>query len=296
MRGQARTLLHAVAPIASAQHGVITYRQLLSAEVSEDQVRRWVAKGLLHRVHRGVYRLGHLAPSVEATYLAAVLAGGEDVFLAGCAAAHLYAVTRAKSPPTPEVLSARELWIPGIWARRTRGLHPLDVSTYRGIPVTTLPRTIADLAAVLGLDDLAEAAHHADVLHHMRPEAVDAVLARHPTIRGAGKVRLVVCGDAPILLSRLEKDFRTLLRRARLPLARANRPAGAHFVDCRWPEHRLTVELNSYRFHRSRRAWERDQQRQRAAYARGDQFRSYTYGDVTERPEVVLGELRPLLT
>jgi hypothetical protein len=62
------------------------------------------------------------------------------------------------------------------------------------------------------------------------------------------------------------------------------------------PAHRLTVELDSYRFHNTRHAFENDHRREREAYARGDQFRRYTYGDVVVRPEVVLAELQPLLT
>jgi hypothetical protein len=58
------------------------------------------------------------------------------------------------------------------------------------------------------------------------------------------------------------------------------------------PQHKLTVELDSYRYHSTRHAWERE----REAYARGDQFRRFTYGDVTEHAEGVLAELRPLLT
>jgi hypothetical protein len=63
----------------------------------------------------------------------------------------------------------------------------------------------------------------------------------------------------------------------------------------RWPEHPLTVELDSYTYHRSRHAWEQDRRREREAYARGDQFRRYTYGDVYERPAQMLGELAGLL-
>lgn len=66
-------------------------------------------------------------------------------------------------------------------------------------------------------------------------------------------------------------------------------------MDCRWPEHRLTVELDSYRYHHSRHAWELDRRREREARARGDEFRRYTYGDVFEDPRLMLGELRLLL-
>ena len=61
-----------------------------------------------------------------------------------------------------------------------------------------------------------------------------------------------------------------------MALPEANRRRGAHYVDRRWPEYRLTVELDLYRFHRSRRAWEQDRERERAARARGDEFRRYT--------------------
>jgi very-short-patch-repair endonuclease len=71
---------------------------------------------------------------------------------------------------------------------------------------------------------------------------------------------------------------------------------GRHLVDCRWPEFNLTVELDSYRYHGSRLAWERDRHREREAYARGDDLRRYTHGDVFDRPEQVLRELGALLT
>jgi hypothetical protein len=67
-------------------------------------------------------------------------------------------------------------------------------------------------------------------------------------------------------------------------------------VDCRWPEHRLTVELDSYRFHNSRHAWEQDRRREREAHARGDEFRRYTWSNVLEDPRLMLRELRGLLT
>jgi hypothetical protein len=66
-------------------------------------------------------------------------------------------------------------------------------------------------------------------------------------------------------------------------------------VDCRWPAQRLTVELDSYRYHSSRHAWEQDRRREREAHARGDDFRRYTYGDVMERPRLMLAELRVVL-
>ena len=103
-------------------------------------------------------------------------------------------------------------------------------------------------------------------------------------------------GDEQVTLSALERRFCTLLREAGLPLPVTNRPAGGRYVDCRWVERRLTVELDGFRYHSSRHAWELDRRREREAYARGDDFRRYTWGDVFERPASTLAELQAVLS
>lgn len=89
MRPQGRTVALEIARIAGGQHGVVTRRQLLAAGLSAGEIARRVRTGALLREHRGVYRVGHRAPSVEARYLAAVLACGDGARLSGLAAAHL---------------------------------------------------------------------------------------------------------------------------------------------------------------------------------------------------------------
>jgi very-short-patch-repair endonuclease len=105
----------------------------------------------------------------------------------------------------------------------------------------------------------------------------------------------VIGGDAPLALSRLEQRFLERLREASLPQPETNRLLGGSYVDCRWPEHRLIVELDGYRYHRSRHAFEQDREREREARARGDEFRRYTWRDVEEEPERMLSDLRRLL-
>ena len=162
--------------------------------------------------------------------------------------------------------------------------------------MTSVPRTLVDLAPYLPEDDLARACHEAGVRHHTTPAQVEAILARRPNTPGAAKLRAVLHGEVKVTLSKLERRFLYLLRENRLLLPpQTNRPASAHRVDCRWPKHRLTVELDSYRYHRSRHAWEQDRRREREARARGDDFRRYTYGDVFEHPAAMLAELRVLL-
>jgi hypothetical protein len=85
-----------------------------------------------------------------------------------------------------------------------------------------------------------------------------------------------------VTLSALERRFLALLRVHGWELPQSNRVAGGRRVDCRWPGRRLTVELDGYRYHHSRHAWEQDRRREREARALGDEFRRYTYGDVFE--------------
>jgi len=280
-----------VAKLATRSHGVVTRGQLLAAGITLAEIRQRLAIGALQREHWGVYRVGHRAPSVEARYLAAVWACGDAAVLSGRAAAHLWGILKGAAPP-PEVTAPGEHRIEGVTTHRARSI---ERTTHRGIPVTTVPRTLVDLASHLSLDALARACHEAGVKYDTTPSQVEAVLAKRPKTKGAAKLRAVLRGDMPVTLSELERQFQRRLKEAGLPLPKTNKPAHGRRVDCRWPDLRLTVELDSYRYHHSRHAWEQDRRREREARARGDEFRRYTYGDVVERPRLMLAELRALL-
>lgn len=183
--------------------------------------------------------------------------------------------------------------IMGLRTRRRR-LDPSEVTARRGIPITTVPLTLLDLTPLLPQFELGRACHEAGVKYRTTPGQVKVVLSRRPNTPGAARLRAILEGD-PISLSPLEAKFLELLRKEGLPLPITNRHASGRRVDCRWPANRLTVELDSYRFHSSRYAWEADRKRERQAYARGDEFRRYTYGDVFERPRPMVRELRDLL-
>jgi len=283
-----------LARVAGRAHGVVTRAELLAIGVTVDQIDQRLRTGALLREYRGVYRVGHRAPSLEASYLAAVRACGEGARLSGRAAAHLLGLTRGRAP-RPEVTAPTERRVKGVKTRRSRQMDPRDGTIWNRIPVTTVACTLVDLAAVLTIDDLARACHEAGVRHRTTPANVELVLERVPNRPGAAKLRQILRGDVHVTLSKLEARFLTRLRKAGLALPETNRPAGGRRVDCRWPARHLTVELDSYRYHHSRHAWEQDRRREREAHARGDEFRRYTHGDVFEDPEAMLGELRALL-
>jgi len=181
-----------------------------SAGVTRQEIASRLQSGGLLRVHRGVYRVGHRAPSLDATYLAAVLAAGEGTLLSGRAAAHLFVLTKSTAPP-PEVIARTQRRIEGVTTHRSHSLNARDATTFRGIPVTTVPRTLADLAGELSPDALARACHEAGVRYGTTPKAVEAVLARRPSTPGAKKLRRVLHGDVHVTLSTLEARFLELL-------------------------------------------------------------------------------------
>lgn len=288
------TVEEILARLAYPSFGLVRRRDLVIAGVSREAIRTRLRTGALLIEYPGVYRVGHRAPSLESSYLAAVWACGEGALLRGKAAAHLLGLLKGPPPP-PEVMARTKRQIEGLATQRYRHVHPTEAMRHRAIPITTVARTLVDLAPILPLDDLARACHEAGVRYRTTPAHVQTILARRPNAPGATKLRAVMLGDAPTLLSKLEHAFIALLRSEHLALPQTNRKAGAHYVDCRWPEQRLTVELDSYRYHNSRQSWESDRRREREARARGDEFRRYSWGDVFEEPQLMLAELRVLL-
>jgi very-short-patch-repair endonuclease len=294
MRPLLRTVDNEIADIAFGQHGVVTRRQLLDAGISPGEIKRRRRSGALRPVHRGVYRVGHEAPHREATYMAAVLACGDGAVLCGMAAAHLLGLVRGREP-VPEVMAPLEHDIEGVSTRRWRRLDPGDTMLWRGIPTTTPARTVVDLAADLDETSLARVWHEADVRFRTTPRHVEVVLALRRQAPGARKLRRVLYGDVRIVLSELERAFLVLLGSAGLPLPRTNIVASGRRVDCRWRERRLTVELDSYRYHASRHAWEQDRTRERLARKRGDEHRRFSYDEVMQHQAYVVAEMRRLL-
>jgi len=280
-------LFDRAARIARVQHGRVTRRQLLAVGIDDDHVDRWIADGRLQRVHYGVLAVGHTAPSVDAEYMAAVLACGEGAVLSHRAAAHKLRLI-VGPPPKPEVT------VPTTAGRRRAGitihrggpLHPRDVSEIDRIPVTIVPRVLVDIAPSTAPDELARMCHEAWVKHRTKPDHVERCIARNPRKHGMSRLRVALSAD--VLLSELERGFITLLRRHGMPIPRTNIDHHGDKVDCHWPQLGLTVELLSYRFHASRQAFERDVARRRRS-----NHVAYTYGDVFERGAQTIADLRP---
>jgi hypothetical protein len=277
-----------VAKRAELQHGRINAKQLRDAGVDRRRTHRWVTQGRLHRVHYGVYAVGHAARSMLADFMAATLVFAGAV-ISHLAAAYLLKLLRGPTPP-PEITvpTTAGLRRPGILIHRVKELHWRDVMKVDNIPVTNVPRTLLDLAPHLPPDDLARACHEAWVHHRVRPEHVEACIARNPRKPGIAKLRAALGAD--VLLSDLEKGFLALLRKHDLPLPRTNVDHHGDKVDCHWPDLELTIELVSFRYHATRDAFENDVARRRRS-----NHVAYSYGDVFERPAQTIADLKPRL-
>lgn len=290
MGTRSRTVEEILGGLASRAHGIVTRAEMRAAGVTDREIRGRVRKGALITQYPGVYRVGHVAPSLDASYLAAVKACGASAGLGGKAAGHLLRLVK-EPPPRPEVVAPTERRVRGI---RTRRAHRKLIKV-RGIPVTSVPETLVDLAAELSADELALACHEAGVKYKTTPRRVEAILARRPRARGARKLRAVMRGETPVSLSEMERVFYAGLREAGLPLPAANKRVDGKRIDYHWPG-LLTVELDSYRYHNSRYAWEQDHERRRQARRRKEEFRRYTWFDVTEGRREMYGEIAELLS
>jgi hypothetical protein len=204
---------------------VVTRAELLRAGVTAAEIKHRLATGALLREHPGVFRVGHRAFSVEARYLAAVRACGEGAVLSGRAAAHLYGLVRGQAPWS-EVIARYRRRVRGVKTRQARRIDERDVTVWRGIPITTVARTLTDLASQVGPGELGRACHEAGIRYGTTPSEVEEVLVRRPTAPGARALRRIMSGDEPITLSKLERRFHTLLRDNGLPLPATNKRVG----------------------------------------------------------------------
>jgi hypothetical protein len=295
MRASGRTPEEEIGRQANGAFGLVRRDRLLRAGVTRSEIGHRLATRALLPEYPGIYRVGHQAPSVEASYLAAVWACGEQALLSGRAGAYHWRILGGKPPP-PEVTAPTWRRVKGLKPKQRRGLEKRDGTIHRAIPITTIPVTIVDLAAELSEDELARVCHEAGVRYGTTPGQVKAVMARRGYIKGAPKLRAVLDGKVPVSLSALERRFNKLLREAGLPLPITNKQTDSYRIDCRWTDPPLTAELDSYRYHNSRHSWERDREREREARKRGDEFRRYSWEDVYKRPHEVLEDLTPLLT
>src|SRR3954454_11928829 len=134
MRHRNASVRVAVAALAGTQHGVVAHWQLITGGVSRSMVQRWFNSGWLHRVHLGVYAVGHAALTGDGRWMAGLLACGPGAVLSHQPAGALLDLRRSASPIT-HVTTPRRAKHTELRVHRIRHLHAEDVVERRGIPV-----------------------------------------------------------------------------------------------------------------------------------------------------------------
>ena len=292
-----------LAALATSQHGVVSTRQLGRLGISRDRASVGNWEGRLHRVHRGVYAVGHERLSWRGRCMAAVLA------------AHPAAVRLGHVPVVASHLSAGRLWgivssdpetIEVTVPKRRRSRRPYrvyeerlpaaDRSQLDGIPVTALPRTLYDLAASTPRRrTFQRMLRRAEELKLLDLEEIDAMLAR--TGGGAALVRAleIYRPEVVVLRSDLERDFRDLVAAAGLPRPSHNFVVAGYELDVFWPEHRLAVELGVFETHGSRLSFEEDRERDEELLLHGISTVRITGPRLRREPDTVLARIAELL-
>jgi len=286
----------AIAARAWRQHGVIAREQLADLGLSMPAIDRRVALGRLHVVHHGVYAVGHPALGRSGRWMAAVLACGPDAALSHASAAALWGLQRGE-PNIVDVTAQRTgRKRPGIRIHRPR--VPAETTTHDAIPVTTPARTILDLAATVSASRLEHLLDQAEIRELTDYPALDALARAHPGHRGAKRLTAALqtyYAGTHLTRSHLEILFKDLCRTHHLPTPRVDQPIAGKHVDFLFAEHRLIVETDSWRYHKTRRAFEDDRARDVLTTRAGYRTLRFTDRQLTRQPHHVARAIAAVL-
>jgi very-short-patch-repair endonuclease len=267
---------------------------LASLGVESSRVSKWVSAGRLHRVHPGVYAVGHGAVSIHGRLHAALLYAGSGAVLSHTTAGWVWEILESPPSRIHVTVPHRRRSQPGIRIHRTRFL---DAAYRRGFPVSGIARTLRDLAWVLPTPQLRLALAEADYRGLLNPYAAHRVLGRGR--HGSTALRKALASHMPELArtySVLEQRFLTLCESSSIELPRVNVEVEGMVVDAVWPAERVAVELDGYRAHGRPERMERDRGRELALRGAGYLVLRYTWRQVTQEPERVIADLRAALT
>ncbi len=267
--------------------------------MSTSAIDRAIASGRLIRLHPSVYAVGHAALRPDAHRLAAVLAAGPGAVLSHTSAAAAWGLLTDHRPRIDVTIPrARGRALPGLSVHRNR-LHPADRAVIGGVPVTSVARTLLDVAATRPPRILERALERAEELRRFDLAEVDACLERHRGRRGAGRLRAAIADARPAdprtLRSWLERAVLALIDEHGLPRPAVNLDLHGWEVDLHWPRQRVAVELDGWGAHRTRARFERDHARDLDLEANGWRVVRISARQVRGDPGTVAAALRAVL-
>jgi hypothetical protein len=271
--------------LAEAQHGVISRDQLVELGLGRGLIDHRVCSGHLIVIHRGVFALGHTRLSKRGRWIAAVLACGKWAVLSHDSAAELWDLRRAREVTVSRVSGGATH--AGIRVRQARCMPLEDQTVEAGIPVTTVERTLLDIAGGLDEHQLERALVAAARSSRLRWPELERVIAEGAGRPGIGRLRQVAEAVDPRAVearSPLEVDFLALCRYFDLPVPQVNVLVTGVLVDFLWPEERVIVETDGYAYHENRAAFEADHERTVQLQAAGYRVHRATWRMLDRNP------------
>jgi very-short-patch-repair endonuclease len=283
----------AVSRIAASQRGVVTYEQLLAEGLSRGAIAHRLATGRLHRLHRGIYLVGHPVPPPLSLETAALLSCGDGAVLSHGSAAALWNFGAPGSMIDVTIPGRERGNFDGVRVHCVRVLSMTEVRRRQGLPLTSPARTLLDISEELSLEKLEQAVADARRSGFVRDGELEAQLERSPGRHGTKPLRTVLEreGGPAFTRSKAEQRLLALLRKARLPPPRCNVRISGHEVDFLWLDAKLVVEFDSWGFHRSRAAFEKDRRRDADLQLAGFRVIRITWRRLVEEPEAVVAQI-----
>jgi Protein of unknown function (DUF559)/Transcriptional regulator, AbiEi antitoxin len=277
--------------LARRQWGVVSRRQLVVLGFTADRIATWLRTARLVRLHRGVYAVGHDQLRLEGRWLAAVMACGSGAVLSHRDAAQLWELRQSSSALIDVTVPSRagRLRRRGIRVHRSGRLAAEEVTTRHGIPVTTVARTLLDLADVLDLQALRRVVTEAEYRNRFDLTAVNAVVEHNPGRRGARLMRAIE-GRQHRTRSPLEERFVAFVEKWRVEEPESGVWIGGYEVDFVWTRVDLVVELDGAAAHGTRAAFNADRLRDRRLWRAGFRTMRLT-SDALDAEEEVLADL-----
>lgn len=258
-------MFSALAALASSQYGVVSVHQLYALGFSPYAIQRMIAAGRLHRLYRGVYAVGHRSLQPQGRLMAGALACGPDSVLSHQQAAWAWEFRRGWGGAIHVTAPGRSRkGHRGIKLHCVRALHPEDVARVENLPVTSVARTLFDLADVLTQQQLRRAFDEAERLGLLDAAAVRRVCERGRARRAVTLTRAALAEahpHQPMTRSELEVAFVEFCRDCGVPPPSMNVWVGDQEVDAAWLDQGVIVELDRWEYHRTRRAFEDDRAR-----------------------------------
>jgi hypothetical protein len=290
-----------LAELAARQHGVVAVEQMHALGLGRNGVHERAKAGRLHRLHRGVYAVGHPRVTLDGRRLAAVLAAGPGAALSHASAAVVWGIRRGPETRIEVTTQHRGRKGPrGTTLHRVRTPFDAVVHPEAAIRVTSVPRTLLDLADTLSPQALTRAVHEAERLRLLDMRAMQETLATANGRRGRRKLEAALAIQDPgPTRSPLEELFADLIAATDLPAPKRNVHIDANGrlmeVDVLWPREKVVVELDGAASHHTRRAFEDDRRRDATLAAEGYRVLRLTWARVTHDRKAVERELRALL-